>query len=108
MASFCLLTQDMSVVDSGLSKQIAKQILLGLDYIRWFCGVIHTGTILLMIATLLRITNCNVDLRLENVLICIDDVEFTISSELAPSSATASAPPTRLIVVPPSKGQGSN
>ena len=33
MASFCLLTQDMSVVDSGLSKQIAKQLLLGLDYI---------------------------------------------------------------------------
>ncbi|KAF8872173.1 hypothetical protein CPB84DRAFT_1854598 [Gymnopilus junonius] len=40
------------------------------------CGVIHT------------------DLKPENVLICIDDVESIISTELAASSATASTPQT--------------
>jgi len=44
-------------VPMHLVKQIAKQILLGLDYMHRCCGVIHTGTILLMIAALLRMTN---------------------------------------------------
>ncbi|KDR71391.1 hypothetical protein GALMADRAFT_144070 [Galerina marginata CBS 339.88] len=77
-------------VPMPLVKQIAKQILLGLDYMHRCCGVIHT------------------DLKPENVLICIDDVESIISSELAASTASASTPPTRLVGVPPSKGRGGN
>ncbi|TFK45898.1 kinase-like protein [Heliocybe sulcata] len=73
-----------------LVKQIAKQILLGLDYMHRCCGVIHT------------------DLKPENVLICIDDVESLIEAELAASSASNSAPPTKIIGVPPSKGRGGN
>lgn len=77
-------------VPMHIVKQIAKQILLGLDYMHRCCGVIHT------------------DLKPENVLICIDDVETIIQTELATSSATASTPPTRLVGVPPSKGRGGN
>ncbi|TEB28286.1 kinase-like protein [Coprinellus micaceus] len=81
-------------VPMPLVKQIAKQVLLGLDYMHRCCGVIHT------------------DLKPENVLICIDDVEAVISSELASALAQPlSAPypaPTRLIGVPPSKGRGGN
>ncbi|KAF8809284.1 kinase-like protein [Phlegmacium glaucopus] len=77
-------------VPTPLVKQIAKQILLGLDYMHRCCGVIHT------------------DLKPENVLICIDDVESIISAELATSSASASTPPTRIVGVPPSKGRGGN
>ncbi|PPR07639.1 hypothetical protein CVT24_006547 [Panaeolus cyanescens] len=77
-------------VPMPLVKQIAKQILLGLDYMHRCCGVIHT------------------DLKPENVLICIDDVEAIIQSELAAASALASTPPTRLVGVPPSKGRGGN
>lgn len=98
-------------VPMHLVKQIAKQILLGLDYMHRCCGVIHTGTILFMMALLPRITirkSKSVDLKPENVLICIDDVESIISSELAASTATASTPPTRLVGVPPSKGRGGN
>ncbi|PFH53511.1 hypothetical protein AMATHDRAFT_137398 [Amanita thiersii Skay4041] len=77
-------------VPMHLVKQIAKQVLLGLDYMHRCCGVIHT------------------DLKPENVLICIDDVESIIQTELANSSATASGPPTKLVGVPPSKGRGGN
>ncbi|GJE88223.1 kinase-like protein [Phanerochaete sordida] len=77
-------------VPMHLVKQIAKQILLGLDYMHRCCGVIHT------------------DLKPENVLICIDNVEEIIESELAAQSASATAPPTRLVGVPPSKGRGGN
>lgn len=77
-------------VPMHLVKQIAKQILLGLDYMHRCCGVIHT------------------DLKPENVLICIDNVEEIIEAELAAQSASASAPPTRLVGVPPSKGRGGN
>ncbi|KZT03391.1 kinase-like protein [Laetiporus sulphureus 93-53] len=73
-----------------LVKQIAKQILLGLDYMHRCCGVIHT------------------DLKPENVLICIDDVESIIDTELAAQSASATPPPTRLVGVPPSRGRGGN
>lgn len=72
-----------------LVKQIAKQVLFGLDYMHRCCGVIHT------------------DLKPENVLICIDDVESIIQAELA-SSNTASSPTTKLVGVPPSKGRGGN
>lgn len=74
-------------VPIGLVRQIGKQVLLGLDYMHRECGVIHT------------------DLKPENVLICIDNVESVIRNELAQSSATAK---TRLIGVPPSKGRGGN
>jgi serine/threonine-protein kinase SRPK3 len=72
-----------------LVKQIAKQVLLGLDYMHRCCGVIHT------------------DLKPENVLICIDDVESIIEAEMTASS-NATPPPSRLIGVPPSKGRGGN
>lgn len=71
-----------------LVKQIAKQILLGLDYMHRQCGVIHT------------------DLKPENVLICIDDVEAVVQSEL--ESAQNSQVPTKIVGVPPSRGRGGN
>ncbi|TFY82776.1 hypothetical protein EWM64_g1226 [Hericium alpestre] len=76
-------------VPPHLVKQIAKQILLGLDYMHRCCGVIHT------------------DLKPENVLICIDDVESIIQSELT-ASANTTSPPTKLVGVPPSRGRGGN
>lgn len=48
------------------------------------------------------------DLKPENVLICIEDVETVIRGELAASQAASSTPPTRLVGVPPSKGRGGN
>ncbi|OSC96845.1 kinase-like protein [Trametes coccinea BRFM310] len=77
-------------VPMHLVKQIAKQILLGLDYMHRCCGVIHT------------------DLKPENVLISIDDVESVIQAELAAQSASQTPPPTRLVGVPPSRGRGGN
>ncbi|KAJ8588952.1 kinase-like protein [Rhizopogon salebrosus TDB-379] len=76
-------------VPMHIVKQIAKQILLGLDYMHRCCGVIHT------------------DLKPENVLISFDDVESIIQTELA-ASTNATSPPTRLVGVPPSKGRGGN
>ncbi|KAH8804300.1 kinase-like protein [Flagelloscypha sp. PMI_526] len=67
-------------------RQIAKQILLGLDYMHRCCGVIHT------------------DLKPENVLIAIENVEDIIEGELVKSAGSA----TRLVGVPPSKGRGGN
>ena len=66
-------------------KQIAKQVLLSLDYMHSKCGIIHT------------------DLKPENVLICIDDVESVVKAELENSP---SAVPTKLVGVPPSQGRG--
>ena len=49
------------------------------------------------------------DLKPENVLISIDNVEEIIDSELrAQTVNAAAAPPTRLVGVPPSKGRGGN
>ncbi len=70
-------------VPIGLVRQIAKQVLLGLDYMHRCCGVIHT------------------DLKPENILIVIDDVESTIAAADNDHSA-------RLVGVPPSKGRGGN
>lgn len=94
-------------VPMPLVRQIAKQVLLGLDYMHRCCGVIHTG----------QSTACRkpfhdscpdrkafIDLKPENVLICIDNVEDIIQAELASSSETS----TRLVGVPPSKGRGGN
>ncbi|KAG6864396.1 hypothetical protein C0991_009885 [Blastosporella zonata] len=79
-------------VPMHLVRQIAKQVLLGLDYMHRCCGVIHT------------------DLKPENVLISIDDVEAIIQSELLSSAAAAKDPTTsaKLTGVPPSKGRGGN
>ncbi|KAJ7182861.1 kinase-like protein [Mycena crocata] len=84
-----------------LVKQIAKQVLQGLDYMHRCCDVIHT------------------DLKPENVLIYIPDVESVIQSELTLSSAAAlstsltaprqaPAPMQKLTGVPPSGGRGGN
>ena len=72
-------------VPEHIVKQIAKQVLLGLDYIHSKCGIIHT------------------DLKPENVLICIDDVEAVVRAELETSPA---AVPTKLVGVPPSQLRG--
>ncbi|EJU05906.1 kinase-like protein [Dacryopinax primogenitus] len=74
-------------VPHHMVKQIAKQILLGLDYMHRKCGVIHT------------------DLKPENVLVCIDNVEEVIRAEL---ENTPTAVPTKLVGVPPSRGRGGN
>ncbi|KAJ7054185.1 kinase-like protein [Mycena amicta] len=75
-----------------LIKQVAKQVLLGLDYMHRCCGVIHT------------------DLKPENVLIYIPDVESVIQAELASSASLSTSPPhkAKLTGVPPSTGRGGN
>ncbi|CDZ96412.1 srsf protein kinase 2 [Phaffia rhodozyma] len=72
-------------VPPHIVQQIAKQVLLGLDYLHSECQIIHT------------------DLKPENVLICIDDVESVVAAELASCPA---AVPTKLVGVPPSQGRG--
>jgi serine/threonine-protein kinase SRPK3 len=72
-------------VPEHIVRQIAKQVLLGLDYVHRCCGIIHT------------------DLKPENVLICIDDVEAVVKAEL---ETTPAAVPTKLVGVPPSQGRG--
>lgn len=74
-------------VPTHIVRQIAKQILLGLDYLHTECRIIHT------------------DLKPENVLICIDDVESVVQAELASCPA---AVPTKLVGVPPSQGRAGN
>ena len=74
-------------VPQHIVKQIAKQVLLGLDYLHTECRVIHT------------------DLKPENVLICIEDVESVVQAELASCPA---AVPTKLVGVPPSQGRLGN
>ncbi|CAD6887157.1 unnamed protein product [Tilletia laevis] len=72
-------------VPPNIVKQIAKQVLLGLDYMHSECGIIHT------------------DLKPENVLICIEDVEAVVQAELRTNPA---AVPTKIVGVPPSQGRG--
>ena len=74
-------------VPQHIVKQIAKQVLLGLDYLHNECRIIHT------------------DLKPENVLICIDDVESVVQAELASCPA---AVPTKILGVPPSQGRMGN
>jgi serine/threonine-protein kinase SRPK3 len=72
-------------VPEHIVKQISKQVLLGLAYLHDKCGIIHT------------------DLKPENVLICIEDVEAVVRAELETSPA---AVPTKMVGVPPSQGRG--
>lgn len=72
-------------VPPHIVQQIAKQVLIGLDYMHRECGIIHT------------------DIKPENVLICIDDVEAVVEAELRTNPA---AVPTKLVGVPPSQGRG--
>ncbi|KAI9603945.1 hypothetical protein H4Q26_003554 [Puccinia striiformis f. sp. tritici PST-130] len=72
-------------VPEHIVRQISKQVLLGLDYLHRECGIIHT------------------DLKPENVLICIEDVESVVRAELETCPA---AVPTKLVGVPPSQGRG--
>ncbi|KAE8226352.1 hypothetical protein CF326_g7712 [Tilletia indica] len=72
-------------VPPNIVKQISKQVLLGLDYMHSECGIIHT------------------DLKPENVLICIEDVEAVVQAELRTNPA---AVPTKIVGVPPSQGRG--
>src|ERR1700722_6692583 len=98
-------------VPMHLVRQIAKQVLLGLDYMHRCCGVIHTGALSRHhpFPPFKRQYNAvTVDLKPENVLICIDDVETIIHTELQASAANSASTPTRLIGVPPSKGRGGN
>lgn len=74
-------------VPTHIVRQIAKQVLLGLDYLHTECRIIHT------------------DLKPENVLICIEDVESVVQAELASCPA---AVPTKLVGVPPSQGRMGN
>ncbi|KAE9397472.1 kinase-like protein [Gymnopus androsaceus JB14] len=89
-------------VPMGLVRQIAKQVLLGLDYMHRECGVVHT------------------DLKPENVLVVIEDVEGVVEDELRKAAASVGsspanpnpssypAGPNRIIGVPPSTGRGGN
>lgn len=70
----------------ALVRQISRQILLALDFLHARCGIIHT------------------DLKPENVLVQIDDVEAVIQAELA----SQEPPTTTVIGVPPSQGRGGN
>lgn len=74
-------------VPAHIVRQISKQVLFGLDYMHRKCGIIHT------------------DLKPENVLICINDVERVVQAEL---DSTPSAVPTRIVGVPPSQGRGGH
>ncbi|KAJ7067455.1 kinase-like domain-containing protein, partial [Mycena amicta] len=56
-----------------LVKQIAKQVLLGLDYMHRHCGLIHT------------------DIKPESIFLSIDNVESVIQSELAAAEVAGSA-----------------
>jgi serine/threonine-protein kinase SRPK3 len=67
-----------------LVKQVAAQLLVGLEYMHDKCRIIHT------------------DIKPENVLLWIDDVESVVAIELAKSST-----PT-ITGAPPSKGRGGN
>jgi serine/threonine-protein kinase SRPK3 len=88
-------------VHMPLVRQIAKQVLQGLDYMHRCCGVIQ---VVPRCARVLRVDHP--DLKPENVLICINDVESIIQSELAISASNPASPPTKLVGVPPSKGRG--
>lgn len=109
-------------VPMHLVEQIAKQVLLGLDYMHRCCGVIHAGEyphsstapsaqgISPRWHPILCVPSDGShplpDLKPENVFICIDNVDSIIQSELA---STSTSPATiKLVGIPPSKGRGGN
>ncbi|KAJ2327580.1 serine/threonine protein kinase, CMGC [Coemansia sp. RSA 2702] len=69
--------EDKSRSSEGLSitlvKQVARQIIAGLAYLHGPCNMIHT------------------DLKPENVLVCIDNVEEVIRNELSKDAASSEA-----------------
>ena len=77
-----LLTPD-SYLDRGVPidivKQVAKQVLLGLDYMHRSAGLIHT------------------DLKPENVLICVSDVERAIHIDLKRNPPERAPTATKMI-----------
>ncbi|THH12165.1 hypothetical protein EW145_g157 [Phellinidium pouzarii] len=70
-------------VPRSLVKTISKQILLGLQYLHDECDLVHT------------------DIKPENIMISILDVESLILSELS----TSSSPTSRRVGVPPGKSR---
>ncbi|POW22799.1 hypothetical protein PSHT_00819 [Puccinia striiformis] len=75
-------------IPEPIVREVGRQILLGLDYLHRECGIIHT------------------DLKPENVLICIEDVERVIRSEL--KSRQMDGYEDSLIGVPSCQGRVSN
>ncbi|EDR00834.1 uncharacterized protein LACBIDRAFT_312834 [Laccaria bicolor S238N-H82] len=61
-----------------LVKQIAKQVLrvFGLDYMCRCCGIIHTGTYALASPSTSQHHISLIDLKLENILIYVDDIRI--------------------------------
>lgn len=73
-------------VPTRVCKQIAKQVLLGLDFLHNHCGIIHTGKYFTINQTFRCTHSFTSDLKPENILVSIDDVEALIKSELRKSS----------------------
>ncbi|KZV94237.1 kinase-like protein [Exidia glandulosa HHB12029] len=73
-------------VPLNVVKQVAKQLLLALDYMHRAAGLIHT------------------DLKPENVLICVDDVERCIRDDLARNPPEAA--PTKFVRGPSGRARG--
>ncbi|KAL7414294.1 kinase-like domain-containing protein [Mrakia frigida] len=74
-----------------LVKQIAKQVLLGLDFLHRDCQIIHT------------------DLKPENVLVCIEDVESVVEEVLStspPPEESLGGIESRMVGIPASEGRG--
>jgi serine/threonine-protein kinase SRPK3 len=103
----------------GMVKRIAKQVLLGLDYIHRCCGVIHTSNPPihhLLIPSRPQTRKRTNSHRRRTTLQAIIESEFEllISSLNSLSPIQSSAPrsnrpaPTKLTSVPPSKGRGGN
>jgi serine/threonine-protein kinase SRPK3 len=75
-------------IPEPIVREVGRQILLGLDYLHRECGIIHT------------------DLKPENVLICIEDVERVIRAEL--QNSQMSGYEDSLIGVPSCQGRVGN
>ncbi|KZV92420.1 kinase-like protein [Exidia glandulosa HHB12029] len=75
-----------------LVRQIAKQVLMGLEYLHERCGMVHT------------------DVKPENVLVAIEDVEGVIRAELAGGGAGTEmgSGERRIVGVGAGRGRGGN
>ncbi|KAI9590871.1 kinase-like domain-containing protein [Syncephalis fuscata] len=63
-------------------QQIIRQVLLGLDYLHRECGIIHT------------------DLKPENVLVCVDDVDALVDQWIASDKAAGTTTTTTTTTIP--------